>query len=71
LVWFGSRLVSGWFAAGRRFATTWFGRARLRQAHARGAKFEGRQNLIAAEHNDELLKYITGIVAAQKQNRLL
>ena len=28
---------------------------------------EGRQNLIAPEHNDELQKYITGIVAAQKQ----
>lgn len=28
---------------------------------------EGRQNLIAAEHNDELQKYITGIVSAQRQ----
>jgi REP element-mobilizing transposase RayT len=28
---------------------------------------EGRQNLIAPEHNDELQKYITGIVSAQKQ----
>lgn len=28
---------------------------------------EGRQSLIAAEHNDELQKYITGIVAGQKQ----
>src|SRR5580704_14114498 len=28
---------------------------------------EGRQNLIAPEHNDELQKYITGIVTAQKQ----
>jgi REP element-mobilizing transposase RayT len=28
---------------------------------------EGRQNLIAAEHNDELQKYITGIVAGKKQ----
>jgi REP element-mobilizing transposase RayT len=27
---------------------------------------EGRQNLIAPEHNDELQKYITGIVTAQK-----
>jgi REP element-mobilizing transposase RayT len=27
---------------------------------------EGRQNLIAPEHNDELQKYITGIVNAQK-----
>lgn len=27
---------------------------------------EGRQNLIAPEHNDELQKYITGIVSAQK-----
>ena len=26
----------------------------------------GRQNLIAPEHNDELQKYITGIVTAQK-----
>lgn len=28
---------------------------------------EGRQNLIAPEHNDELQKFITGIVSAQKQ----
>jgi putative transposase len=28
---------------------------------------EGRQSLIAAEHNDELQKYITGIVTAQNQ----
>lgn len=27
---------------------------------------EGRQSLIASEHNDELQKYITGIVTAQK-----
>ena len=27
---------------------------------------EGRQSLIALEHNDELQKYITGIVSAQK-----
>lgn len=27
---------------------------------------EGRQNLIKAEHNDELQKYITGIVSAQR-----
>lgn len=27
---------------------------------------EGRQNLIASAHNDELQKYITGIVTAQK-----
>jgi len=27
---------------------------------------EGRQNLIASEHNDELQKYITGIVSAQR-----
>ena len=27
---------------------------------------EGRQNLIALEHNDELQKYITGIVSAQR-----
>ena len=27
---------------------------------------EGRQNLIALEHNDKLQKYITGIVTAQK-----
>jgi REP element-mobilizing transposase RayT len=28
---------------------------------------EGRQSLIKPEHNDELQKYITGIVSAQKQ----
>ena len=28
---------------------------------------EGRQSLIAPEHNDELQKYITGIVSGQKQ----
>ena len=28
---------------------------------------EGRQNLISAQHNDELQKYITGIVSEQKQ----
>ena len=28
---------------------------------------EGRQSLLAPEHNDELQKYITGIVSAQKQ----
>jgi REP-associated tyrosine transposase len=28
---------------------------------------EGRQNLIQPEHNDELQKYITGIVTGQKQ----
>jgi putative transposase len=28
---------------------------------------EGRQNLIDPKHNDELQKYITGIVAAQRQ----
>ena len=28
--------------------------------------WKGRQNLIAPEHNDELQKYITGIVTAQK-----
>ena len=28
---------------------------------------EGRQNLIAPEHNDELQKYITGIISAQRQ----
>ena len=27
---------------------------------------EGRQNLIEAEHNDELQKYITGIVSGQR-----
>ena len=30
---------------------------------------EGRQNLIAPEHNDELQKYITGIVTGQKQKK--
>ncbi len=28
---------------------------------------EGRQNLIAPQHNDELQKYITGILSAQRQ----
>ena len=28
---------------------------------------EGRQNLIDPTHNDELQKYITGIVTAQRQ----
>jgi len=28
---------------------------------------EGRQDLIRPEHNDELQKYITGIVSGQKQ----
>ena len=28
---------------------------------------EGRQNLIAPEHNDELQKYVVGIVTGQKQ----
>ena len=28
---------------------------------------EGRQSLIKSEHNDELQKYITGIVSGQKQ----
>src|ERR1043166_7146222 len=28
---------------------------------------EGRQNLIRPEHNDELQKYITGIVSGQRQ----
>src|ERR1035437_491399 len=28
---------------------------------------EGRQNLIAPEHNDELQKYITGILSNQRQ----
>jgi len=28
---------------------------------------EGRQSLIKTEHNDELQKYITGIVSGQKQ----
>jgi len=31
---------------------------------------EGRQNLIAAAHNDELQKYITGIVTGQKQKMI-
>jgi REP element-mobilizing transposase RayT len=31
---------------------------------------EGRQNLIRPEHNDELQKYITGIVSGQKQKLL-
>ena len=31
---------------------------------------EGRQNLIQPEHNDELQKYITGIVSGQKQKLL-
>ena len=31
---------------------------------------EGRQNLIAAEHNDELQKYITRIVTAQKHKMI-
>ena len=31
---------------------------------------EGRQNLIQAEHNDELQKYITGIVSGQNQKLL-
>ena len=28
---------------------------------------EGRQNLIPQKHNDELQKYMTGIVSAQRQ----
>jgi REP element-mobilizing transposase RayT len=32
---------------------------------------EGRQNLIAPEHNDELQKYITGIVTAQKHKLIV
>jgi REP element-mobilizing transposase RayT len=28
---------------------------------------EGRQSLIAPEHNDELQKYLTGIISAQRQ----
>ena len=32
---------------------------------------EGRQNLIALEHNDELQKYITGIVTAQKHKLIV
>ena len=31
---------------------------------------EGRQNLLLAEHNDELQKYITGIVSGQNQKLL-
>ena len=31
---------------------------------------EGRQNLIGPEHNEELQKYITGIVSGQKQKLL-
>ena len=31
---------------------------------------EGRQNLIQPEHNDELQKYITGIVSGQNQKLL-
>jgi len=31
---------------------------------------EGRQNLIPPKHNDELQKYITGIVSGQKQKLL-
>jgi REP element-mobilizing transposase RayT len=31
---------------------------------------EGRQNLILAEHNDELQKYITGIVSGQRQKMI-
>jgi putative transposase len=32
---------------------------------------EGRQNLIDPKHNDELQKYITGIVTAQKQKMIV
>jgi len=32
---------------------------------------EGRQNLIAPEHNDELQKYITGIITAQKHKLIV
>jgi REP element-mobilizing transposase RayT len=32
---------------------------------------EGRQNLIQPEHNDELQKYITGIVTGQKQKLIV
>jgi len=32
---------------------------------------EGRQNLIPPEHNDELQKFITGIVSAQKQKLIV
>jgi putative transposase len=31
---------------------------------------EGRQNLLQAEHNDELQKYITGIISGQNQKLL-
>jgi len=31
---------------------------------------EGRQNLIQPEHNDELQKYITGVVSGQNQKLL-
>jgi putative transposase len=31
---------------------------------------EGRQNLIRVEHNDELQKYITGIVSGEKQKMI-
>jgi REP element-mobilizing transposase RayT len=31
---------------------------------------EGRQNLIQPKHNDELQKYITGVVSGQKQKLL-
>lgn len=31
---------------------------------------EGRQSLIAPEHNDELQKYVTGIVSAQKHKMI-
>jgi putative transposase len=32
---------------------------------------EGRQNLIQPEHNDELQKFITGIVSGQKQKMIV
>ena len=32
---------------------------------------EGRQNLIKPEHNDELQKYITGTISAQKQKMIV
>src|SRR5258705_637794 len=32
---------------------------------------QGRQNLISPEHNDELQKYITGIITAQKQKLIV
>ena len=32
---------------------------------------EGRQNLIRPEHNEELQKYITGIISAQKQKLIV